>query len=739
MKKSVKVAAYVVGAILILLVLVMAVVPPVAKNYVLNNSDSLIGRKVEVGHIGLNLFTTTLTIKNLTIKEADEQTDFLKLEKLKVRVRLRQLMSNTLDIRKIHVNHLSVAVVSDSAGFNFNDIINRFAADTTAQADSLADAEGSKMNIKIRDIRLKNSCVSYADSLVGSGFNLKDINIAVPSLSLGGGTTSGSIDLNFDEGGHLSVKLNMDMDSSDFNVDVALNQFNIAPTLPYLLSVIRAGSLDGMLTTQLHVAGNLNNVKQTNVVGTVDVTNFALCDTSMNSVVTIGRSLVDVAEVNADSLHFHINKVLLRDAVTNAALEPNKSLNLLNMLVLVDKKHHRDSDAVKPKHDTLPHRNPSIIVDTVDLAGLTVNFADNTLSKPFNYSISDMSVQTQNFTLDSESETVVSGKMGETGQLDCSVKLNISKLPDINISVRSTNISLPEFSPYTSSLMAHNITKGNMSLVSQVIIDNKHLTGINNAEIVKCEVDKDPMVKNPVVRVPLKTALYVIKDTKDHIDIDLPVSGNIDSPSFSYWRTIGKTFTNMMIKVAATPLSTVGNAVGISGKTDYSQITFDAVMPDLSTEQYQTLNEIADMLAAKPELRLRMVQKINLAKAEKRQAMFDLKQDYYISQHAGKNAENLEIVDFEAIRGISDTDSQLADYVHGIDSTASVSDYVRRYADKARQKVLAKAAARQKKVEAYLLERKKLPLGRFQVSLLPDTQLAGYEGKDGFFVTVDMK
>jgi len=740
MKKGFKILMYIVGIVFIIMILIMLIVPPIARNYVQNHSIDLIGRQVTIKHIGLNLFTTTLTINDLCVKEDDAETDFVQLEHFKIRLGLLKLLSNTLDIKKLHIDGLSVAVMQDSAGFNFDDIITHFAADSTS-LDTTPEVIDStaKMLINIHDIRLKNSKISYLDDVVGSSFNLKNINVAIPALHFGGGAAAGGIDLNFDEGGYLSIKLNMDMDKSDFDVHIALEQFNLASTLPYLLSVVDAGKLEGMLSTDLQIVGNLNNILQTNVSGTVDVTNFILADSAMQNVVTIDRSLVDIEVVNVDSLYFHVNKLLLKNAITNAEIEQNGTINLLNMLVLVDGKNETDTVAQKPQNDTLPHRKPILVVDTVDFTGLAVNFTDKSQPQPFHYSISDISVQTQNFTLDTENETVISSKVGETGQLDCKVKMNISKLPNINISIRTANISLPEFSPYTSSLMAHNIIKGNMSFVSQTIIDNKQLTGVNKVEIVKCEVEKDASVTKPIARIPLKTALYLIKDKNDRIDIDLPVKGRIDSPSFSYWKIVWKTFVNMMLKVAASPFNAVGNAVGISGKTDYSQIVIDAMLPDVGAEQYQTLNEIADMLAQKPDLQLTMIQKINLSDAIKRQIMFNLKRDSYLFTHTDKNAENLEIIDIEAIMAMSDNDLQIAQYVHSVDSTASVSDFSERYTAQAQLQLKEKATKRESAVKQYLTERKNIDVNRLNLSILPDSELSTYKGKDCFTIEAGLK
>ena len=92
------------------------------------------------------------------------------------------------------------------------------------------------------------------------------------------------------------------------------------------------------------------------------------------------------------------------------------------------------------------------------------------------------------------------------------------------------------FTSYFDPIFAYRITGGNLSLVSQNVITNNNLKGANLLNIYDCEVEKDKTVQKPEYKVPLKMALYIVKDKDDKISIDLPVSGNVNSPEFSYKR-----------------------------------------------------------------------------------------------------------------------------------------------------------------------------------------------------------
>lgn len=50
-------------------------------------------------------------------------------------------------------------------------------------------------------------------------------------------------------------------------------------------------------------------------------------------------------------------------------------------------------------------------------------------------------------------------------------------------------------------------------------------------------MDKKRKELKPEMNIPLKLGLYVLRDKKGHVKMDLPVGGNLDSPEFSYRKT----------------------------------------------------------------------------------------------------------------------------------------------------------------------------------------------------------
>lgn len=116
----------------------------------------------------------------------------------------------------------------------------------------------------------------------------------------------------------------------------------------------------------------------------------------------------------------------------------------------------------------------------------------------------------------------------------------------------------------------------------------------------------------------------MIKDRKDKINMDLPVQGNVSSPEFSYRKLIFKTLTNLLVKVAMSPVSFMANSLGLS-PDKLENIPLDPYQWDFTSEQFATLNDLITILKDKPAMTLSMEQAINLPQAKQELALYNAK------------------------------------------------------------------------------------------------------------------
>ena len=86
-------------------------------------------------------------------------------------------------------------------------------------------------------------------------------------------------------------------------------------------------------------------------------------------------------------------------------------------------------------------------------------------------------------------------------------------------------------------------------------------------------------------------------DRNNNISIDLPVSGNLKDPKFSYKKTLRKALFNVLAKVAASPFRLMTDE-----DNNLKYIPFDPLQVDFSPEQYVMIDNVVVTLQSRSDL-----------------------------------------------------------------------------------------------------------------------------------------
>ena len=101
----------------------------------------------------------------------------------------------------------------------------------------------------------------------------------------------------------------------------------------------------------------------------------------------------------------------------------------------------------------------------------------------------------------------------------------------------------------------------------------------------------------------LDLAIAVLEDSNGVIDLDLPITGSLDDPQFSYGRLIWKAITNVLTRVVTAPFRALGSLLGRDADKA-GEIQFDPGSAALAPPEQEKLQKIAQALAKRPALRL---------------------------------------------------------------------------------------------------------------------------------------
>ncbi len=588
MKKIAKILLWVVGIVLALLIIVSLVAGPVAKSYINKHGEQLTGRRVEVKHVGLNLLTGSVKVHGLDIYEDDGSTRFAGFDTLDVRAALLQLPFKTVNLRHITLAGLKAQVQQDGDRFNFNSLIDHFKSD---KPDEEKDTTPSSWTLKFYNIRISHASLGYRDLRGNKELKVPDVNLRVPGFVIGGKErTEGGLNLSFDKGGRLNMDAHYDATSGALNASADLKDFALRNVEGYIQDIIDFDEVKGNLTAHIDLKGRTAELLKSHIAATLALTDVDL-QADKTQVAGLKELSVKVNNINLDANNFDIAEVHL-DGLTASYEQWDGYTNISRLMKAKDTTESKEpeeiSDTTASKKSKMQLHVGRLLVENCALT-----YANHTLPEEFIFPVTNLVIKAENISTQGDNNAQLRATLPGGGMLAVRWQGNISdwkQHQDLFLTIKG--LDMKQLSPWSLAYTGQPIEDGVFGLTSRNSIVESNLSGKNTIDIYKATVGKRRKDVDAKLNLPIKAALYVLKDKDDKILIDMPVKGNVDNPEFNYMKVVWKTLGNLVVKVATSPARALGNALGLNGEgLDF--IAIDPAQHGLTSEQYHTLGQLA--------------------------------------------------------------------------------------------------------------------------------------------------
>ncbi|WP_128997303.1 DUF748 domain-containing protein, partial [Aliarcobacter trophiarum] len=136
---------------------------------------------------------------------------------------------------------------------------------------------------------------------------------------------------------------------------------------------------------------------------------------------------------------------------------------------------------------------------------------------------------------------------------------DIKLLTDTNLLFK--NIAIKNFTPYSGKFVGREIESGKLNLDLKYNITKSDLKASNSIIISDIKLGKT-VKSDEATNLPLELAIALLEDTNGVIDLEIPVTGNVDDPKFSIGAIVWKAFTNLITKAISSPFQLLGSIFG---------------------------------------------------------------------------------------------------------------------------------------------------------------------------------
>ncbi|MBV5315094.1 MAG: DUF748 domain-containing protein [Prolixibacteraceae bacterium] len=611
------------GIFLFLIAAILFFLSTITKNYLVKNSEKLIGRKMEISELHFNYAKVALQAKGFVLYEDNQTEQFASFSEFYINLNPWTLISNEYSVSEIRLVNPQIQVIQNGEKFNFDSLIPK--EDSLAVKDT---TQNESLKFTIRNIQLVGGKVTYNDLQKKNQVEMKDLNLNLPLISWNNEKSDVGIDFTMGQKGHVNVQATVDNLNEKYQINLKTQDIEILPITGYLTDYFDIKSLNGFLTSDLKIVGDMNEVINISVSGTGSINDLAILDGRSEKIFSAPKLSTSINDINLKTFHFGFGKI----EVDQPDLQVVVDKDMTNLERLLLPYFHNDSISMASATPAATDEVPvTYSIDAIRVNNGLISIADNTLNRPFSYELNDLNMTMTGLT-ESAAQIPVefNTKLNNRGELSGKTVWSMVDFMNIEMNAKVKRMDMMSFSPYTEYYIASPITQGWFNYNLGLKMSATKLTNTNVVKVEELEFGKRTK-DTTAMKVPVRLALYLMKDAKDVIAFDIPVEGNPSEPKFKLGKIIWKTFANLMIKTAVSPFKALSSLAGTNPEA-LEKLAFTFAQDSLDQQQRDKLINLATILKKKPELILTLTQTTDVEKEKKQIAILLTKEEFASAQ-----------------------------------------------------------------------------------------------------------
>jgi hypothetical protein len=439
-----------------------------------------------------------------------------------------------------------------------------------------------------------------------------------------------SLETRIDGAGSLSARGDVTPQPLSADLALKLNGIEMKPAQPYIAKYTSMTLLSGRLSGEAKVRYGAKK-PALRVAGNISVTGVHTVDNALHDdFVNWERLDVSGVTFQRDPDRLDIEQVMARKLYARVIIEPDTSLNVKRVLagpgatvvaqvvpggtpvaatasvkpeptpkMDAAKKSARGPPAPPPESRPMP-----MAIKKIVLHASQANFADLSVQPNFATGIQGMegTVVGLSSKVNSRAKVDIHGAVDAFSPVAISGEVNVlgpALYTDLSMSFRNMELSI--FNPYSGKFAGYNITKGKLTTLLHYKVQGRKLDAQHHITVDQLEFGAKTASKD-AVSLPIKLAVALLKDRNGVIDLDIPVSGTLDDPTFRLGPIIWKVFVNILKKAVTAPFALLGALFG--GGPDLQYVDFKPGVADLESAAADKIRAMVKALTERPQLKI---------------------------------------------------------------------------------------------------------------------------------------
>lgn len=544
----------------------------------------------------------SISLNNLALANQGQallQIDALLLDAIKADLRVRSIAAE-----RFSLNGGKLRVVRSAQGEIdwlklFADISAQPANQTpTKPADKTPAAPAWSWQLgrtELNDWQIKASDETTTPS---TNLTLHHINVSASELSQDlQAKIPLELSLQVQQGGGFTLKGQLIPASTELDAQIMLSDLNLTPAQGYLEQKLHAKLASGLFSS----AGQLRINEQPTYHGSFSINNLLVNEADSNIRVLAWKT-VSSNELALSMQALSLGEVKAEGLGLKLVIDKDKSINLQHLLKQPPAQAPAAAVPTLPVSAAAANTKPfKFAIDRIKLSATELDFSDQSLALPFATRIHRLRGTVDGIGSNLPAQLELDGSVDEYGLARAVGQISLlepKNMTDIKVIFR--NVELNRLTPYSATFAGRHIQSGKLSLDLEYKINKGQLQGDNKIVLNKLMLG-ERVESATATSLPLDLAIAILEDSDGIIDLDLPISGSLEDPQFSYGGLVWKAIVNVIGKIVLAPFRALGSLLG-AGSEKFEHITFEVGEARLLPPERDKLKQLAQTLVKRPNL-----------------------------------------------------------------------------------------------------------------------------------------
>jgi len=569
-----------------------------------------------------------LVITSLAIRDRGEATDYVNLDKITATGLGLSLVDEKAIVGEITLDGGSIQTwLTPEGELKRSGIFDPLVVEATPAEETASAPADDGWEVSIPRINARNLALGIEDRSLSPApvFVLKPLNVTIEGYSTAPGTTvTAGVEATVNAGGSLKVVANTNLDTLATTAEIDVNGLELALAQPYIARETSLTLTRGTLAAKGQVTyADVPPGSELGFTGDVSIDGLRTIDNVLREDFVNWEALrLEGVEYRSVPESLRIRTVDARSPFARVIIGPDGTTNIDAILAApgataaaVGGPTVGPAESGAPESVAVvkaPATGPAgaeaapfpIRIGTVRISNGSAKFADFTTRPNFAIGIEKLqgTIAGLSSSQGSRAKVELDGQVDRFSPVTIRGEVNpLAAETFLDVAMTFRNVELASFTPYSGRFAGYSIRQGKLSVDLNYKVNDRQLDADHRFVINQLELG-DKVESPDSVGLPLKLAVALLKDRNGVIDLDLPVTGDLDDPQFRIGPIVWKVLVNLLTKAVTAPFALLGSLFG--GGEEINLISFTAGDPSLDAAGQEKVATLAKALTERPGLQL---------------------------------------------------------------------------------------------------------------------------------------